>query len=70
MRKSQQLTQQLREIRDDNDITNSYIAKKLQVSPSAISTRFSSKRGCHVDALNDLAEVLGYELILRKKNDN
>jgi transcriptional regulator with XRE-family HTH domain len=66
-KRTQQLTDQLRQAIDDSGLTRYQIAKKTGIDESALAKFYNGHRGLSMDALNSLGEFLQLKIMLGRK---
>ena len=66
-KRSNQLTDQLRQVIDDSGLTRYRIAKETGISESALSQFYNGHRGLSMEALNALGEFLQLTIHLGRK---
>lgn len=68
-RRSELLTDQLRQAIDDSGLTRYRIAKETGVSESALAQFYNGHRGLSMEAMNALGEFLQLKITLGRKPD-
>lgn len=66
-KRSNQLTDQLRQAIDDSKVTRYRIAKETGISESALAQFYNGHRGLSMEALNALGEFLQLKIVLGRK---
>lgn len=69
-KRSQLLTDQVRQAIDDSGLTRYRIAKETGVSESALAQFYNGHRGLSMEALNALGEFLQLKITLGRKPEN
>ena len=66
-KRTQLLTDQLRQAIDDSGLTRYRIAKETGISESALAQFYNGHRGLSMNALNSLGEFLELKIVLGRK---
>jgi transcriptional regulator with XRE-family HTH domain len=66
-KRSQMLTDQIRQAIDDSGLTRYQIAKETGIDESALAKFYNGRRGLSMEALNALGEFLQLKIILGRK---
>lgn len=66
-KRTQLLTDQLRQAIDDSGLTRYQIAKETGIDESALAKFYNGKRGLSMDALNALGHLLQLRITLGRK---
>jgi transcriptional regulator with XRE-family HTH domain len=66
-KRSNKLTDQLRQLIDDCGLTRYEIAKQTGIDESALAKFYNGHRGLSMEALNALGEYLELTIIMRRK---
>jgi transcriptional regulator with XRE-family HTH domain len=66
-KRTNSLTDQLRQVIDDSDLTRYQIAKATGIDESALAKFYNGHRGLSMDALNALGEFLQLTITLGRK---
>lgn len=69
-RRTNLLTDQLRQAIDDSGLTRYRIAKESGISESALAQFYNGHRGLSMEALNALGEFLQLTILLGRKPDS
>jgi transcriptional regulator with XRE-family HTH domain len=64
------LTDQVRQAIDDSGLTRYRIAKETGISESALAQFYNGRRGLSIEALNALGEFLQLRITLGRKPEN
>ena len=68
-RRSENLTDQLRQAIDDSGLTRYQIAKATGIDESALAKFYNGQRGLSMKALNALGDCLELTLVSRRKSN-
>lgn len=66
-KRSNQLTDQVRQAIDDSGLTRYQIAKETGIDESALAKFYNGHRGLSMEALNSLGEFLELKIVLGRK---
>ncbi len=63
------LLRELGRIKDEQDVSNAEVARRAGYAATTVHNWLNGKRQCSLTTFTDLAQALGCEIILRKKED-